>query len=98
MNDLGGGGGKIENEIIFPWEGGRALEQEGDENLVHGVPRCEREGVCFSQIREQEGVGGPAVQPHLPVGVRRSSLTYLYFSGPSAPPPRVRFSQVEPQV
>ncbi len=63
----GGGGGKIENEIIFPGEGGHTLEQEGVENLVRVVPRCEQEGVCFSRTHEREGVGGPAVQPHIPV-------------------------------
>ncbi len=29
--------------------------------------RYGRKGVCFSQNHAREGVGGPAVQPHIPV-------------------------------
>ena len=35
-------------------------------HLIH-VSCCGREGVCFSRTRERDGVGGPAVQPHIPL-------------------------------
>ncbi len=64
INDLGGG---VEENYFSGGGGGQALEQEGVENLIRVVPRCEREGVCFSRTHEREGVGVPVVQPHIPV-------------------------------
>ncbi len=43
------------------------LEPEGVNNLKHVALHCEQEGVCFSWTHEREGVGGLAVQPHIPV-------------------------------
>ncbi len=54
-------------ELLGEAEGVHTLEQPGVNNLLRVGPRHEREGVCFSRIGEQEGVGGLAVQRHTPV-------------------------------
>ncbi len=55
--------GGAESEALIT----RDIEQEGVNNVIYIVPRCEREGYIFHEIMNEGGVGSPTVQPHIPV-------------------------------